>query len=210
VRCRTALSGDIDSQSTGEVEYSLSENLRVSGRFVTGATGEAFQGGASWDTPFGRLYAQQTMPGSSDATNAVESTLVGAEAPFGAGGTVFTEYQWDHSGEQRGLRSIAGMRRDWRISDGLALLLSGEQTMLESAAGSNEQNALIGGLSYNLDGIKLSSSSNSHRSTTARSACHPASPCSASTGSAIPTTACSRINRPTRQRGHAGPGRYAL
>jgi uncharacterized repeat protein (TIGR01451 family) len=151
-----SLSGDIDSQSTGEVEYSLSENLRVSGRFVTGATGEAFQGGASWDTPFGRLYAQQTMPGSSDATNAVESTLVGAEAPFGAGGTVFTEYQWDHSGEQRGLRSIAGMRRDWRISDGLALLLSGEQTMLESAAGSNEQNALIGGLSYNLDGIKLS------------------------------------------------------
>ena len=82
---------------------------------------------------------------------------MGAEAPFGAGGTVYTEYQWDHSGEQRGLRSIAGMRRDWRITEGLALLLSGEQTMLESGAGTaNEQNALIGGLSYNLHGIKLS------------------------------------------------------
>jgi hypothetical protein len=70
---------------------------------------------------------------------------------------VYTEYQWDHSGQQRGLRSIAGMRRDWRITEGLALLLSGEQTMLDSGTGSaNEQNALIGGLSYSLHGIKLS------------------------------------------------------
>ena len=152
-----SLSGDIDSQSAGEVEYALSEALRVSGRYVTGATGEAFQGGASWDTPFGRVYAQQTMPGGANAGNTAESTLVGAEAPFGAGGTVYTEYQWDQSGEQRGLRSIAGMRRDWRITEGLALLLSGEQTMLETGAGTaNEQNALIGGLSYNLHGIKLS------------------------------------------------------
>jgi len=152
-----SLSGDIGSQSAGEVEYTLGAGLRVSGRFVTGPTGEAFQGGASWDTPIGRLYAQQTMPGGSNSSDATEKTLVGAEAPFGAGGTVYTEYQWDHSGQQRGLRSIAGMRRDWRITEGLALLLSGEQTMLDSGTGSaNEQNALIGGLSYSLHGIKLS------------------------------------------------------
>ncbi len=152
-----SLSGDIGSQSAGEVEYALGAGLRVSGRFVTGPTGEAFQGGASWDTPIGRLYAQQTMPGGSNSSDATEKTLVGAEAPFGAGGTVYTEYQWDHSGQQRGLRSIAGMRRDWRITEGLALLLSGEQTMLDSGTGSpNEQNALIGGLSYSLHGIKLS------------------------------------------------------
>ena len=77
-----------------------------------------------------------------------ETTLVGAEAPFGSGGTVYTEYQWDHSGQQRGLRSIAGMRRDWRITKGLSLLLSGEQTMSQSGAGAaSEQSALVGGLS---------------------------------------------------------------
>ena len=152
-----SLSGDISSQSAAEVEYALSENLRASGRFVTGTAGNAYQGGASWDTPLGRLYAQQTISGGSDSNDATEATLVGAEAPFGAGGTVYTEYQWNHSGQQRGLRSIAGMRRDWRITEGLSLLLSGEQTMLGSEVGStNEQNALVGGLSYSLHGIKLS------------------------------------------------------
>ncbi|MCH8074019.1 MAG: hypothetical protein IIA09_18975, partial [Proteobacteria bacterium] len=71
--------------------------------------------------------------------------------------TVYTEYQWDHSGQQRGLRSITGMRRDWRITEGLTLLLSGEQTVLESGVGNAmEQSALVGGLSYNRHGIKFS------------------------------------------------------
>jgi uncharacterized repeat protein (TIGR01451 family) len=152
-----AVSGEADSQSAAEVEYALNEDLRVSGRFVTGPNGEAFQGGASWDTPIGRLYAQKTTPGGADANDATNRTLVGAEAPFGVGGTIYTEYQWDHSGQQRGLRSIAGMRRDWRITEGLSLLVSGEQTIMDSGAGvAAEQNALVGGLSYALNGIKLS------------------------------------------------------
>ena len=154
---QVSLSGDVGSQSAAEVEYSLNQDLRVSGRLVTGPNGEAFQGGGSWDTPIGRLYVQQTMPGESNSGDATESTLIGAEAPFGAGGTVYTEYQWDHSGQQRGLRSIAGMRRDWRITEGLTLLLSGEQTVLESGTGNAmEQNALIGGISYSLHSIKFS------------------------------------------------------
>lgn len=154
---QVSLSGDVGSQSAAEVEYALNQDLRVSGRLVTGPNGEAFQGGGSWDTPIGRLYVQQTMPGESNSGDATESTLIGAEAPFGAGGTVYTEYQWDHSGQQRGLRSIAGMRRDWRITEGLTLLLSGEQTVLESGVGNAmEQSALVGGLSYNRHGIKFS------------------------------------------------------
>jgi uncharacterized repeat protein (TIGR01451 family) len=153
-----AITGSVDSQSSAEVEYAPSKDLRISGRIIKGDNGEAFQGGASWDSPFGRLYAEQAVPGGSESPEATERTLVGAEAPFGAGGTVYTEYQWDHSGQNRGLRSIAGLRRDWRISEGLSLLASGEQTILENAAGgSNEQNALVGGLSYNLNGIKFSS-----------------------------------------------------
>lgn len=152
-----SISGEAESQSAAEVEYSPTRNLRVSGRFVTGDSGEAFQGGASWDAPFGRVYAEQTLPGDSSTSETTERTLIGAEAPFGAGGTAYTEYQWDHSGEQRGLRSIAGLRRDWRITEGLSLLASGEQTIIESGAGAmNEQNALIGGLSYSLHGIKFS------------------------------------------------------
>ncbi|MDX1403714.1 MAG: OmpA family protein [Woeseiaceae bacterium] len=154
-----AFSGDVESQSAAEVEYAPNDDLRVSARLVTSDTGEAFQGGASWDSPLGRLYAEQTLAGDGTRTgNAGERTLVGAEAPFGAGGTLYTEYQWDHSGQQRGLRSIAGMRRDWRMTKGLSLLASAEQTILEGAAGgSNEQNAFVGGLSYKQNGIKFSS-----------------------------------------------------
>jgi uncharacterized repeat protein (TIGR01451 family) len=153
-----SVSGNEDSQSAAEVEYALHKDLRVSGRFVTGPNGEAFQGGAVWDTPIGRLYAQQTTPGGAESGDATGRTLIGAEAPFGAGGTIYTEYQWDRSGQQRGLRSIAGMRRDWRLTEGLSLLVSAEQTMLDSGAGdANEQNALIGGVSYDLHGMKFSS-----------------------------------------------------
>jgi hypothetical protein len=122
---------------------------------VVSEDGEAFQGGASWDTPFGRLYANQQLlgPESSDDSG---NTVVGAEAPFGSGGTVYTEYQWDRSGDRRGLRSITGIRRDWSVTDGLSVLLSGEQTSLQApGGGEDELNALVGGVSLDRDGIKF-------------------------------------------------------
>ena len=151
-----SISGDSGSLSAAGVEYAFREKLLLSGRVVVSADGEAFQGGASWDTPFGRLYAQQQLlgPESSDDSG---STVVGAEAPFGAGGTVYTEYQWDRNGEQRGLRSITGIRRDWSVTKGLSLLVSGEQTSLQAPGGGvNDQSALIGGASFERNGIKFS------------------------------------------------------
>jgi hypothetical protein len=137
------------------VEYALREKLLLSGRVVVSADGEAFQGGASWDTAFGRLYAQQQLlgPESSDDSG---NTVLGAEAPFGAGGTVYSEYQWDRTGDRRGLRSITGIRRDWSVTDGLSLLVSGEQTTLQALDGGEvEMDALIGGASFDRNGIKF-------------------------------------------------------
>jgi len=151
-----AISGIASTQSAAGVEYTFRNKLLLSGRVVFSADGKAFQGGASWDSPFGRLYAQQQLvgPESSDASG---RTVIGAEAPFGAGGTVYTEYQWDRSGEQRGLRSITGIRRDWSVTDGLTLLVSGEKTSLQApAGGDNEQEALIGGASFDRNGVKFS------------------------------------------------------
>lgn len=151
-----SISGDINTQSAAGVEYAFRENLKVSGRVVVGTNGEAFQGGASWDTPFGRLYASQQLVGP-EATAGSGSTVIGAEAPFGAGGTVYTEYQWDRTGERRGLRSITGMRRDWSVTDGLSVLLSAEQTSLDlPGSGEDELHALTGGASYDRDGIGFS------------------------------------------------------
>ena len=49
------------------------------------------------------------------------------------------------------------MRRDWRITTGLSLLIAGEQTTLQSSGGNaNEQNAMIGGASYDLGPFKFS------------------------------------------------------
>jgi uncharacterized repeat protein (TIGR01451 family) len=151
-----SISGDIDTQSAAGVEYVFRDNLQISGRFVVSRDGEAFQGGASWDTPFGRVYANQQLVGP-EATDGSGSTVIGAEAPFGAGGTVYTEYQWDRTGERRGLRSITGIRRDWSVTDGLSVLLSGEQTALQApGGGQDELNALIGGASLDRNGIKIS------------------------------------------------------
>ncbi len=151
-----AMSGEPRSQSAAEVEYALRENLSLSGRYVMGSDGDAWQAGATWDTPYGRLYAQQVAP-DINSPQAANRTLLGAEAPFGDGGTIYTEYQWDHTGQQRGLRSLAGIRRDWRITEGLSLLLSGEQATQQLAAGGeNEQLAIVGGVSFDRNGIKLS------------------------------------------------------
>ncbi len=98
-----SISGDSGTQSAAGVEYAFREKLLLSGRVVVSADGEAFQGGASWDTPFGRLYAQQQLLGPESADDSGK-TVLGAEAPFGAGGTVYTEYQWDRTGDRRGLR----------------------------------------------------------------------------------------------------------
>jgi uncharacterized repeat protein (TIGR01451 family) len=152
-----SITGETGTQSAAGVEYAFRDNLLVSGRVVVSADGEAFQGGASWDTPFGRLYANQQIvgPESSDDSG---NTVLGAEAPFGAGGTVYSEYQWDRTGDKRGLRSITGIRRDWSVTDGLSLLLSGEQTSLQApGGGEDELNALIGGASFDRNGIKFSS-----------------------------------------------------
>ena len=151
-----SISGATGTQSAAGVEYAFREKMLLSGRYVVSADGEAFQGGASWDTPFGRLYAQQQLlgPESSDDSG---NTVVGAEAPFGAGGTVYSEYQWDRSGDRRGLRSITGIRRDWSVTEGLSILLSGEQTSLQApGGGEDELNALIGGASFDRNGIKFS------------------------------------------------------
>jgi hypothetical protein len=151
-----AISGAANTQSAAGVEYTFRDKLLLSGRVVFSADGEAFQGGASWDTPFGRLYAKQQMLGP-DASDDSGSTVLGAEAPFGVGGTAYTEYQWDRSGERRGLRSITGARRDWSVTDGLTLLVSGEKTSLQApGGGENEQSSLIGGVSFERNGIKLS------------------------------------------------------
>ena len=152
-----AISGAIGTQSTAAMEFALHENLSLTGRYVTGPNGEAWQGGATWDTPLGKLYAQQATS-ETRSSGGSSRTLVGAEAPFGAGGTVYTEYQWDHTGQQRGLRSLAGIRRDWRITEGLSLLVSGEQaTQQLGAAGVDEQVAVVGGVSFDRNGLKLSS-----------------------------------------------------
>lgn len=150
------VSGSSQSLSAAGVEYAFTEKLQVSGRVVTSPDGEAFQGGASWDTSLGRLYAQQRLSGP-ESSDEFGSTLLGAEAPFGADGTVYTEYQWDRSGEKRGLRSITGIRRNWAVTDGLSLLLSGEKTALQApGGGANELHALIGGASFDNNGVKIS------------------------------------------------------
>lgn len=151
------LAGSGGTQSAATVEYTFQDKLSVTGHLVTSEDGVAYQGGASWDTPIGRLYAQQQFAGP-DSADKSGNTVLGAEAPFGEGGTMYTEYQWDRSGEQRGLRSIAGMRRDWSVTEGLTVLLSGEQTMLQApGGGENDLNAIIGGASYDHNGLKLSS-----------------------------------------------------
>ena len=151
-----SISGASGTQSAAGLEYAFREKLLLSGRFVVSAEGEAFQGGASWDTPFGRLYAQQQLLGPESADDS-GNTVVGAEAPFGAGGTVYSEYQWDRTGDKRGLRSITGIRRDWSVTEGLSLIVSGEQTSLQApGGGEDELNAVIGGASFDRNGIKFS------------------------------------------------------
>ena len=151
-----SISGASLTQSSAGMEFTLADKLTVSGRFVVSAEGEAFQGGASWETPYGRFYAQQQMLGPETADNTA-NTVLGAEAPFGAGGTVYSEYQWDRSGERHGLRSITGMRRNWSVGDGFTIIISGEQSSLQApGGGEDEQVAWVGGASFDRNGFKFS------------------------------------------------------
>jgi hypothetical protein len=57
-----------------------------------------------------------------------------------------------------GLRAINGIRRDWALTKGLSVLVSAEQTLLQVAGGGEDElHALVGGASFERNGVKLRS-----------------------------------------------------
>ncbi len=146
--------GEENDQTTLGVEYRLFDTLSLSAEGTTGTKGQSAQGGAVLQLGNKRLYVMERVA-DDDAGGSV-STVIGSEASLDSGTRVYTEYQWKHSESDRQNMSVIGAQKNWDITKGLKLVVSGEHTDVDSGSSESSRYSLAAGLSYAINGLKAS------------------------------------------------------
>ncbi|MEL7450878.1 MAG: OmpA family protein, partial [Pseudomonadota bacterium] len=93
------LSGPANDQTTLGMSFAAGKALAFNASATSGSRGTAAQAGLTLDIAGKSLYLSQRVAGSL-ATSEELATILGAEAPMGENGQMYTEYQWGNSGNQ--------------------------------------------------------------------------------------------------------------
>lgn len=152
-----SLRGASNSQTSAAMEYSASDELALSARATSGDRGQAAEVGARFKLLGHKMHLSQRFsaePGSGTDT----TTVIGTSTPFGSDGKVYTEYQWGSVDDYRNLRTLLGLNRNWELSEGLTLFLSGEHSSLANGQTGSDRYAIAAGLAFdNQQGLEFSS-----------------------------------------------------
>ncbi len=148
------LRGDEGRETTVDADWQLSSKFGLRGRVAAGDRGDAAELGVTYEMPAGSLYLGRKL--SDHAQSSASSTVLGATVPI-EGGKGYTEYEWGDIDGQQSVRTVAGVQRDWRKSNGLSFLLSAERSATDTPLVADERWAIAGGIAYDSgDGLKLS------------------------------------------------------
>ena len=151
------LAGIDNDQSTLGIAYRASDMLTLDASATHGTKGDSAKLGAQMDWRGNRLYFAQQF-NDLEESGLSTNRLVGAEAPFGEDGAVYSEYHWNRLPNGRQDQALFGARQRFQATDGLRIEISGEHSA-ENAVTSNtgERYALsIGATFDNAKGITLS------------------------------------------------------
>jgi uncharacterized repeat protein (TIGR01451 family) len=146
------ITGETNDQTTLGVDYRLLDALTLNVKGTTGTLGDSVEGGAVLQIGDKRVYVVERI--TEDSAGHSTSTVVGSEAAIDDSSRVYTEYQWQHSEGDRKNLSIIGAQKDWEITRGLKLVLSGEHAKIESDQDESSRYAVALGLSYVTKGFK--------------------------------------------------------
>ncbi|MBT8110118.1 MAG: right-handed parallel beta-helix repeat-containing protein [Gammaproteobacteria bacterium] len=150
------LAGIDNDRSTLGVSYRASDMLTLDASATHGTKGDSAKLGAQMNWRGNRLYFAQQF-NDLEESGLTTNRLVGAEAPFGMDGAVYSEYHWSRLPNGRQGQALFGARQRFQAMDGLRIEISGEHSA-ENAVTNNtgERYALsIGATFDNARGITL-------------------------------------------------------
>jgi uncharacterized repeat protein (TIGR01451 family) len=152
---QTTLTGPANDQTRLGLQLQVLPSLALEARGVTGTTGRSALGGVVFTVGEGKMYVTERLDQGS--TSRVAATVVGAQAPIGAGSRAYTEYQWERGTDDRRM-SVLGLQRRWDPNAAFSAFASGERGDIESSTGRSTRSTLAGGLGWTQpNGITASS-----------------------------------------------------
>jgi hypothetical protein len=140
------ITGIDNDQTTLGVEYQVHPSLALEASGKTATDGEAAWGGAILTLGEKRIYLRERLV--DDKAGRSTATVLGAESPLGDNGTVYSEYQWEHTEKNDLNKSVLGARQQWEVAEGLKVDVSGEYSSNDSDQADNDHLTISGGLSY--------------------------------------------------------------
>lgn len=143
-----SLSGPADDRTTLAGEYQINSALTLQAKAMQGTLGQAAQIGAEFNLDGNRVYFAQRLA-RDPREQGLATTVLGAQAPLGRDGKLYSEYQWESAERDERNASLLGAERRWRVRPGLQWLLAGEVAALASAGGAGTRHSLATGLNYN-------------------------------------------------------------
>ena len=140
------LNGPANDQTSAAVEYQVIPCLALEVKGMDGSIGRSAQAGAVWTSGKSSIYLAERL--SEDQAGEKTSTILGARSPIGPSSRVYTEYQFENSDKERKAISLAGIQRQWDVSPGFRVLLSGEGAKIGSTTSNTTRTAVAAGISY--------------------------------------------------------------
>ena len=140
------ITGNTNNQTTMGIKYQVHPSLALEASGKTGTDGQAAWGGAVLTLGDHRIYLTERLV--KDRAGQTKATVLGSESAIGDSGKVYSEYQWEHTEKGSLNKSVLGAQRQWEVTEGLKLNLSGQYVSTDSDSDDNSQLAIAGGFSY--------------------------------------------------------------
>jgi hypothetical protein len=155
VERQQTIDGPRNDQTTLGAEYQLLPQLALDLEGVDGTRGRSAQGGAVLALGESRVYVSERL--LDDPTGDQQSTVVGAESSVGRSTKAYTEYQWVRSGRERRTISLLGLQRQFEVTPGLRVVVSGETSRIDAEPVESTRSTVGGTVAYGRPGLSASS-----------------------------------------------------
>ena len=146
VEHQQTLSGEDNDQTSVGLDYQVLPSLSLEVKGTDGELGSSAQAGAVLTLGESEIYL--TERSSEDVAGDRTATVLGARSPIGESSRIYTEYQHEDGGAGERAISLVGLQKQWEVSPGYRILLSGESADTDGDSVDNSRSAVAASLSY--------------------------------------------------------------
>ena len=140
------ISGPANNQTSVGLQYAPLAKLTLDAKITDGSLGWGGQLGAAYDFGASSIYVAERMADDHAGRNA--TTVLGARSSLGPSTRVYSEYQWEHASQGDRQASLLGLQKQWDVTEGFKLTLSGEAGHVASLTAGGNRYAIAAGVSY--------------------------------------------------------------